>query len=202
MKHLEYSQGSGLVVAVKLKDFSKQLEKSLRSAEKELSSRSNMTKLGRSLADDIVKRTRLGYGVRENGGRRERLAPLSNSYVEQRRGKLGFFSKDGKTIPVKPDTASSKTYLQQTRPKLAGTTSPKKSNLTQTGRMLRSIGVLFSSPGRVIIGFNTNLRARIAAFVSKKRPFFFATNNEEKRLIRKTQKLMTELIQKYIRQNL
>lgn len=60
--------------------------------------------------DLVVKRTRLGYGVEKNFGQRKKLGPLKDTYVDKRK-------KDG----------------------VDGTTTPKKSNLTNTGEMLRSL---------------------------------------------------------------
>jgi hypothetical protein len=61
--------------------------------------------------DVIVKRTRLGYGVERNYGYKEKLKPLSPNYIKSRK----MFAK------------------------LDGFTTPRKSNLTRTGDMLRSI---------------------------------------------------------------
>jgi hypothetical protein len=189
-------------LAIDIKRFRRQLEKSFKESVKELESRQNMTQLGKSLSEDIKKRTRLGYGVEKNGARRQRLAPLSDSYVEQRRGRLTFRKNSkGKPYPISSENKSGKKFLSSNKLRIDSTTSAKKSNLTQSGRMLRSIGVLFTGVGRVVIGFNTRKRAQIAAFVSKVRPFFFATNNEEKRLIKRTQKKLNELISRNIRKN-
>lgn len=66
--------------------------------------------LGMQMADEIKKRTRLGYGVSKNNGSKERLESLSEQYKRAR-----------------------------SRMDLSGETSPNKSNLTQTGSMLDSL---------------------------------------------------------------
>lgn len=71
----------------------------------------------------VVKRTRLGYGVDKFLGKKERLIPLSDKYVEQRK-----------------------------RSKLSSLTSPKKSNLTRTSKMLDSLKILKVNTKSVIIG--------------------------------------------------
>ena len=72
----------------------------------------------------IVKRTRLGYGVRKNLGQREKLAPLSKGYIKQR--------KDFRA--------------------LSGLTRAARSNLTRTGQLLDSMKITSSRDGKVIIG--------------------------------------------------
>jgi len=82
----------------------------------------------RSLAEElitiIVKRTRLGYGVAANLGPRSKLKALSPKYVDARRK----FRR------------------------LDSSTSPKKSNLTRTGQMLRSVQIISFSKAKVIVG--------------------------------------------------
>jgi hypothetical protein len=72
----------------------------------------------------IVKRTRLGYGVKESGGQRYRLPKLSEPYVTARRR---FKNLDEYT-------------------------SARKSNLSRTGQMLKSMRILNSAGGSVTIG--------------------------------------------------
>ena len=72
----------------------------------------------------IVKRTRLGYGVRENLGQRSPLRRLSAPYIKARRGFGG----------------------------LAESTTPGKSNLTRTGQLLSSMQIISTRPGLTVIG--------------------------------------------------
>jgi hypothetical protein len=73
----------------------------------------------------IVKRTRLGFGVRTEGGQRYALSSVkwSDRYARLRR-----------TYP------------------LDGTTAPGKHNLTLTGQMLRSVRILETTKDGVVIG--------------------------------------------------
>lgn len=183
-----------------IKNFPKALEKALEEAKKELLSRQNMQRLGREVSDDIVKRTQLGYGVRSNQGRREKLKPLAESTKAQRAGKLGFWTDPGgKVIPVTTSSESSSEYLQRVKPDLSSNTRPNKSNLTRTGRMLSDIGYLVTGIGKLTIGFKSEYGARIAAFVSKLRPFFFLTDKETKRIERSVEKILTEAKDKALR---
>ena len=166
-----------------------------------------MSQLGEFVIKDMRKRIRLGYGATRNGGSRQKLKALSPSYVEQRRFKLGFWTNRlGNKVPIKTvginrQTArNNKAYLKRNNPKLDGTTSPKKSNLTRTGRMLRSMGFIYTNR-RLILGFKTTESGKKAAFVSKERPFFFLTSSEEKRATKFLQKRFDQLISRNIRKN-
>ena len=102
----------------KLNSIIKKLEKSVQDGIKA----NVMREVGEFAKDIVVKRTRLGYGVTENLGKREKLAALKGTYVQKRK----MFSD------------------------LDATTTPKKSNLTRTGNMLRSMAVK-SSTGTIQI---------------------------------------------------
>lgn len=83
---------------------------------------SNMKKVGDFAALLVVKRTRLGYGVEENFGEKKKLAALSINYVKSRK-------KNG----------------------VDSTTTAKKSNLTRTGQMLKSVKAKYKGQGTIII---------------------------------------------------
>jgi hypothetical protein len=73
-----------------------------------------MKKVGQFSLNLVVKRTRLGYGVDQDGGNKSKLKFLSPRYIESRKQ----FKKLGLLSP---------------------TTTPKKSNLTRTGQMIDSL---------------------------------------------------------------
>lgn len=199
-----------------INNFSKTLKKALEETLKEISSPRNMQSIGNELRDDIVKRTRLGYGTSSNGGQRTRFDKLSDSYVLQRRGKLGFWTNSkGKVIPInvvtdkeldsfrasestRKQVINNRRFLRENKIKLATTTSAKKSNLTQTGDMLSRIGVLVGV-ARARIGFKTSKAARKASFVSKRRPFMFATRQQINRLSRSVRKRLNSIIDRKIK---
>lgn len=85
--------------------------------------------LSKKLANKIVKgirsRTRKSLGVETSGGRPTALAPLSESYIEQRKR----LKRNGQ---------------------LSSKTSPSKSNLTKTGEMLDSLDYTLNK-GQIVI---------------------------------------------------
>lgn len=95
----------------------------LKRTVKEAISRTAMQEVGNFTASLIVKRTRLGYGVTNFTEGKKLLAPLKASTVKRRSMFAG----------------------------LDGTTKPKKSNLTMTGQMLRSMRARVESAGVVVI---------------------------------------------------
>lgn len=66
----------------------------------------------------------------EGQGTKGALKPLSESYIEQRKGNLAFFTTpDGRKVP----------YTPKKKPKLSSKTSPEKSNATATGQMIDAL---------------------------------------------------------------
>lgn len=157
----------------------------------------------------IQKRTRLGYGVEsgERGGAKEKLAPLADSTIAQRQGKATFWTTpSGKVVglstiskkELKSLRASKSAIKQQGKinkfiksrqPKLDGTTSPKRSNLTTTGEMLRSIAARLSG-SKVIIEMLGSRNKKLLEYHTSgtdkmpARPFFELTLSELKQLRR------------------
>ena len=117
-----------------------------------------MDSLASDMRDQIVKRTRLGKGVSENGSS-PRLKRLSQSYKEQRRGNVRYFrNKSGGVFKIEKKEfilsnkelnayRASKEARSENRKnrdifktkELSKKTTPSKSNLTATGLMLDSV---------------------------------------------------------------
>lgn len=122
----------------------------------------------------VVKRTRLGYGVDRNMAKRSRLKALSPSYTK--------FRKDFRS--------------------LSSTTRPKKSNLTLTGDMLKSMDIISLKDGKVIIGptgFNRYGESNqdIASYNAKRgRTFNRLSINEYNQLRRFYRKTFGDLLKK------
>lgn len=144
---------------------------------KELTNPSNAREIepiGLEAVKLIVKRTRLGYGVAKNGGRRFRLAPLSPAYVNQRRkSRLSKFAR------------------------------PKKSNLSRTGEMLSSVDVIRISRGDIFVGptgiRSTGLKnSELAKFQEdrKNRKFNYISDKEFNQLRRIYRKSFGDLLRK------
>lgn len=132
-----------------------------------------MREVGEETKRLIYLRTKLGYGVKSQGGVRSKLKPLSPFYVELRK----LIQKDGL---------------------LDGTTSPKKSNLTFSGQLLKSIKVKKAQDGRVWvgpIGYRDDglTNEQVANTVSKERPFMFLSDLEIKKIQRFAQNNFTSV---------
>lgn len=92
-----------------------------------------------SIKDRIVKRTRLGIGVDENGNS-YRFPKLSDNYREMRQGKVRFYTdRNGRRVKV-VKTRDNTDFVK--KPRLANTTTPAKSNLTATGQLLKSLSTV------------------------------------------------------------
>lgn len=125
----------------------------------------------------IVKRTRLGYGVNQQYGPKGKFLSLSPLYVLAR--------------------------SKQSR--LDSTTRPNKSNLTNTGQMLRSMQAKYKSKGVMIIeptGTRSDSKLsnlQVAEFASDdpgKRPFNRLSALEFQQVLRFYRKTFGDLIKK------
>jgi hypothetical protein len=208
-------------------------------------------KMAKAARDQIVKRTRLGYGVDKGTKRQVRLKPLSESYKKVRKGLIEFYTnKQTKQIFTvskgrarkslsKSAKASAKAKRafksafelgkfnvtldgakkRRKRSKgkelrlknLSSKTSPNKSNLTATGRMLNSlkfkglpnrieISVPATNHGKDLFGNATDVtHAELTRIHAKgatikhpsgtiiklpKRRYFDLTNAEKNKLVR------------------
>lgn len=130
--------------------------------------------LALSAIDIIVKRTKLGYGVKDNYGTKYRLPTLSQRYVKFRRR-----------------------YT-----KLSNTTSPSKSNITLTGELLDSIGIKKAGVGNVTIsaigshvGGLTN--EKLIGYLQQQGRYFMRVSELEfNQLVRIYRKTFGDLLQK------
>ena len=123
-----------------------------------------MAAYGELAIEAIVARTRKGYGVRRTGGSQQKLKPLSRSYIE---------------------------YRKRNRSRLDSTTSPRRSNLTFTGQLLRSMRVKKVTNRRVVWGPNKRRRRggltneRLGEIVAEQgRPFNFLSKTDIDRLVK------------------
>lgn len=139
-------------------------------------SKRGMRTLGNLAIKRIQDRTRRGYGVAITGNNQSRLKPLSESY---------------------------KKFRKRNRGQLDSTTSPTKSNLTFSGRLLRSLVIKELSNRQVIWGPKANKRAgsnltneKLGEIVAKKgRPF----NNLSKQDIQAIRREMEKSLRLAIR---
>jgi len=136
---------------------------------KESASQRAMREYGKRAIRLISKRTRNGFGVKKSGAKSTRLAKLRPSTIASR-----------KSSPL----------LNR------GLTSPGKSNLTFTGRLIDSLLVKEVQNGKVVIGADRNRRKggitneELASLMEKgssnrkARPFLNLSSNEIKTLSR------------------
>lgn len=126
--------------------------------------------LGSYARDLIVKRTRGGSGVARPEGKSTKLKTLSSDYKRRR---------------------------QQLRAsgKLSGQTSPGKSNLTKSGKMLDNITVTPIKDGVNLQFANRKLSERADAVTKKGRPFFNLSASE----LKKVNKLIKDAIKANIK---
>ena len=118
----------------------------------------SIKQLGAYALELIKKRVRAGYGATDSG-QRQRLKPLSKNYRERRK-----------------------------RMTLSPFTTPGKSNLTRSGRLIGGLRVL-SRGGLVRIEPTGRSRegeqnTKVAEFVSADRPFLNLTTDEERKLVK------------------
>jgi phage gpG-like protein len=106
----------------------------LQRALEELVSSKNLQQIGDFEAGLVKRRSRLGYGVPTDGGSKQKFKALAPATIASRK-----------------------------RKKLASETTPKKSNLTETGQLLNDL--VAKIEGRsTIIGHTKDRNKRIGAF--------------------------------------
>ena len=141
------------------------LQKKLQDTFGVLTTKKSMVRIGRFLVVDMQKRIRLGYGSARQLGQKEKLKPLTSSYVN---------------------------YRKKNRSSLDKTTRPKKSNLTFTGQLVRDLRLTKVTKANFVIGHSNKLRRRetltnreLSGFVQiQGRPYMNVTGLEFKRLLR------------------
>lgn len=171
------------------------VEKAIRAAVADATNRDNTQKLMNEATRLVKVRTKLGFGVPEPGAQRERLKPLSDSYIEQRANKARYFTKNDKVFRIPIPGGPSR------HPDLSETTTPTKSNLTFTGEMLDSLRGFVTGPGKGVVkptGARTDgsglTNQQVANFVSEQgRPFLNLSNNE---ILQLKQKFVDDLLKR------
>lgn len=148
----------------------KNLMNRIRGSLKDATSVEQTRKLALEAIDLIVKRTRQGYGVRKNYAPRERLPTLSQRYIAFRR----------------------------TFRRLSATTSSSKSNVTLTGELLESIGIIKNSTiGARGIHKGGVPNAKLVGYLQQQGRYFLRVSDLEfKQLVRLYQKTFGDLLRK------
>jgi len=156
-------------IETQLKDLKKKLEGVFGS----LTTKKSMKRIGNYLVEDMQKRVRLGYGVREQLGKRESFKSM---------GKTG-----------KGHTPRYIAYRKKNKALLDSTTRPGKQNLTFTGQLVRDIRLVKVTKANFTVGHSNKSRKgetltnrELSGFVQIEgsRPYLNVTNLEYKRLLR------------------
>lgn len=148
------------------KDFKEAFRK-IANLVKDISDKKHMKSYAKDTRDMVKKRTQLGYGVKNR--KKSKLKKLSDLYKKQRRRK---------------------------KSSLSGNTSPAKSNLTKTGKMLEEMNYK-STKDEFTIGFSTTFAKQKAKWnTDKLRPFMELSKQEVKRLRDIIQNSANSLIKK------
>lgn len=113
-----------------------------------------LEKLAKEAVKNLRARARLGLAVNVDGG------------------------PQGKFLPLAPSTVSKR----KANPKLSPSTSPKRSNLTDTGQLLDSIEFRIVGQ-RIEIYLAGERNQKVAEYVSPARPFFHLSATEVSRLV-------------------
>lgn len=172
----------------------KDIEKAIGEALRKVGSREVMAEVGKEAAEMVRVRTRLGFGVKESLGEREKLKPLSDSTKQVRAGKIAFKKIRGKSIPFPPD-------LDENKAKLSEFTTANRSNLTMTGQYLESWKPISTQENKVVIG-PTGTRKdgltnqKLGEYLEENgRPHAYLTSIEYKRVIDSIRKRLTKIAQ-------
>lgn len=157
--------------ADKIRRLQVEVEKAIR----DIVSSSSLEKIASDLPERIKVRTRLGYGVSKTGGPREKLKPLSSS------------------------TQRSKNY-KKNRGELSDQTTPRRSNLTDTGQLLDSLEVKSERNGEVQIRPKGNRNTEVARYVTDGgRPFLDLSKPELKSFVEKLGAALLEKLLKVLK---
>lgn len=156
---------------IKLDDFAKHLQDKLQDAVDHVTSKTYMNELGNDLIKDIQKRTRLGYGVEESLGKQAKFKPLAES------------------------TKKSRKYKKR-KGELSGDTSPAKSNLTETGDMVKDLYIQ-TKLNKLELKLKTQLSRDKAGWNEEKgRTFLNISGPQYKQLVKTIQKTISEKLKK------
>ncbi len=156
----------------------KHIEKNLHKIEKDFYKPSKFKLLADFIADRVRARTRRGYGVPVFGKGKEKLAPLKKSTIKARE-------------------------RMKANGQLSSETSPRRSNLTMTGKMLDDLYTKVVN-NTVKIKFKTNYSEQKAKWAGEgssnraKREFRNLSSPELKDFMRRVKNILTEIVKKYM----
>lgn len=115
-----------------------------------------LKKIAEAATQNLKTRVRLGYAVAQDSGPQGKFKPLADSTVSKRR--------------------------KLKSPPLSENTTPKRSNLTQTGELIDSITYRISG-NKIEIYLEGARNQKVAEYVTPARPFFHLSAIEVSRLV-------------------
>jgi phage gpG-like protein len=164
---------------------------------------------------DIKKRTRgvkgAGYGVSKDFGKQEKLADLSQGYIDYRKGKLQFYAgKHGQVYTIKSTKKKKLSVPPDFNKKI---TSASRSGLTFSGQMLDAMtaGSSGALKGEITLkdarkpykgAKKTPTNNQLADWHEQgagklpKRPFMHVSDMEYKRVVQDMQKQLNQVLKK------
>lgn len=146
--------------------------------------------------EKVIKRVDGAFIESTTRSTTQKFASMGATQIKART-RAGFGVRNGRKIRLKPLAKS--TIEQRKRTRLSPLTSPRRSNLTRTGEMLRNI-VGRGLRQRIVIRFSRETRrdgkrnSDIAGFVEKDRPFFSLTNREVNSILRSVGRKIRDVI--------
>lgn len=158
----------------------KEIEDALKKAIETVTAVPSFRSIAKLAAEIIVRRTRLGRGVKKAGGPSAPLKKLTSKYIEKRK-------------------------RDQEEGTLSANTTPGRSNLTRTSQMLNSIKGEAVSRGQIVIAATgsrkdeTATNEDVAGFVSKDRPFMVLSDAEVRQITQEIEKKLSEEIERALR---
>jgi len=125
-------------------DISKQLSKTIdkiNKALKEVQTGAFLSSVGNMVVPMIQGRVRRGYSVDKSEGQESKFAPLSKSYIEQRKGKAIYFKQTtSQKLSRVPNNSTTSKYFKFKQQFSSDVASATRSNLNQFGKMINDLG--------------------------------------------------------------
>jgi uncharacterized spore protein YtfJ len=147
------------------------IRKFFQSVLKDVARKEFLETVGQEMRDRIKTRTRLGKGVEAKGATASPLKKLSPGYQERR------------------------TRLKEAG-ELSTKTTPKKSNLTKTGRMIDSVKYQVTSDNKVEIFVSSDQERKVKANADLGRKFLNFSDLDQKRISDLIKQRIREVLRK------
>jgi hypothetical protein len=138
--------------------------KKLNNIAQEATSKELLKPIAEETVSEVKTRIRAGYGVEDDGSNKSKFKPLKDSTKKSRK-----------------------------KSKLAGGTTPAKSNLTHTGELVDSIEADVTD-AKITLELKGERNQKVASYVSGDRPFLHLSKQEIQRFIERFQEALGKLL--------